>query len=113
MNTPPDRPSEPAGARPNGRPLRVLLVEDDPAHTYLQSRALEHAAPPDGLPPVVTHAPTLAAALGALAQGEFDVMLLDLMLPDSAGVHTLDAVRGHEGGAAIVVLTSLHDEQAA
>jgi len=90
-------------------PLRVLLVEDDPAHTYLQRHALQSAR----RPPLVTHAPTLARALGALEGGAFDVILLDLMLPDSRGLDTLEAVSGHEGGAAIVVLTSLQDEEAA
>jgi PAS domain S-box-containing protein len=94
-------------------PLRILLVEDDPAHIYLQRHALELTRRRSQHAPVVTHAPTLAGALGALAGGGFDVILLDLMLPDSRGLDTLDAVRGHDGGAAIVVLTSLQDEEAA
>src|SRR3954462_884229 len=94
-------------------PLRVLLVEDDPAHTYLQRRALRSAARPHEHPPLVTHAPTLARALDALEGGAFDVILLDLMLPDSRGLDTLDAVRGRDGRTAIVVLTSLQDEEAA
>ncbi|HET7232490.1 MAG TPA: PAS domain S-box protein [Longimicrobium sp.] len=113
MNTPTDLTSLSPVDAPRAHALRVLLVEDDPAHTYLQRKALASAARRGEPPPVVTHAPTLAAALGALDGGAFDVILLDLMLPDSAGVRTVDAVREREGGAAIVVLTSLNDEKAA
>ena len=94
-------------------PLRVLLVEDDPAHTYLQRHALQSSGRPREQPPRVTHAATLAEALNALERGAFDVILLDLMLPDSRGLNTLDTVSDHDGGAAIVVLTSLQDEEAA
>ncbi|HET7462500.1 MAG TPA: PAS domain S-box protein [Longimicrobium sp.] len=93
--------------------MRVLLVEDDPAHTYLQRHTLAAAVRPGEPAPEVTHAATLAAALRALELNEYDAVLLDLMLPDSRGVETVDAVRGREGGAAIVVLTSLADEAAA
>jgi PAS domain S-box-containing protein len=86
---------------------KLLLVEDDPAQAYLQRKLL------DGVARVLRHAKTLAEALALLRDEPFDVVLLDLMLPDSRGMATLDAVRSAAGEAAIVVLSSLHDEEVA
>jgi len=97
---------------PSPRPLRVLLVEDDPSHLYLQRHALERGTRHTPAPEV-THATTLAQARRALESAAFDAVLLDLELPDSSGLGTVDAVREVEGGAAIVVLTSLQDEDTA
>ena len=86
---------------------KLLLVEDDPAQAYLQRKLL------DGAARSLAHARTLAEALALLKNEPFDVVLLDLMLPDSRGLATLDAVRGAAGEAAIVVLSSLQDEEVA
>lgn len=93
--------------------LRILLVEDDPAHTYIQQKLLGSAALAEEPGGLVTHASTLAEALARIAHARFDVILLDLTLPDSRGLGTLDAVRGAAGAAAIVVLSSLQDEEVA
>ncbi|MBD0320494.1 MAG: PAS domain S-box protein, partial [Gemmatimonadetes bacterium] len=87
--------------------IAVLLVEDDPAQAYLQRKLL------DGAARALAHARTVAEALALLQAEAFDVVLLDLMLPDARGLATLDAVRSAAGNAAIVVLSSLQDEEAA
>ncbi|HWH08402.1 MAG TPA: response regulator [Candidatus Thermoplasmatota archaeon] len=81
----------------DGDGLRVLLVEDDPA----QARVAQHAM--EGLR--VRHAPTLAAALAALEEGPFDAIVLDLMLPDSHGIGTLERVLAAAPRLPVVVVT--------
>lgn len=82
------RPQRPAGAvahtgafevRPVEQVLRVLLVEDTPANQILLQAQLEVL----GCQP--TLAQTGADALRALAQGRFDIVLLDCQLPDTSG----------------------------
>jgi len=92
--------------------LRILVVEDDPAQAYIQQRLLGLTGEGASAGEVV-RVSTLGEALGVLGTRVFDVILLDLMLPDSAGLATVDAVREPAGDAAIVVLTALHDEEVA
>jgi diguanylate cyclase (GGDEF)-like protein len=49
---------------------------------------------------------TLAQGLEILGDGTFDAVLLDLGLPDSAGLDTIEAVRKAVPGAAVVILTA-------
>ena len=56
---------------------------------------------------------SLASGLLKLAEAEFDVILLDLTLPDSQGLDTLVAVRNCVPSTAIVVLTALDEAEAA
>ena len=82
------------------RPIRVLLVEDDPDDAWLVQRMM--AA--DGEALHFTHVDTLKAARDRLAIDEFDVILLDLSLPDSRGVNTCSALRRVAPQTPIVVL---------
>jgi PAS domain S-box-containing protein len=84
--------------------LRVLVVEDEDAdarliQTMLRSPAFE-----------TSRAATLAEARSLLDSRNPDLILLDLMLPDSRGLDTLRSVRESAGCKAIVVLTG-HDEE--
>lgn len=82
---------------------RVLLVEDDEAIARSVRRSLEaHGY-------AVLHAPTAATAREAVASQPFDVILLDLMLPDGDGV-TLCRPFHETSGAAIIVLSALDEE---
>lgn len=60
--------------------IRCLHIEDDVTTAYLTQLSVEHAAPSSVR---ITHAPTLDAGVCALASAPFDVVLLDLGLPDS------------------------------
>jgi two-component system, cell cycle sensor histidine kinase and response regulator CckA len=55
----------------------------------------------------------LKVGLTRLAHGKFDLVLLDLSLPDSHGLETLDTVQTHAPDVPIVVLTGLDDEATA
>ena len=87
--------------------MKLLLVEDNPADARLLRELLKEP-PAGGFQ--VEHVTSLTAALAQLGQGVFDVVLLDLGLPDSQGLQTLTLAQeaGHE--LPIVVLTGLDDE---
>jgi signal transduction histidine kinase len=89
------------------RPIQILLVEDNPGDADLVRERLCEA----GEPAIeITYAEHLREALRLAARRSFDVILLDLSLPDATGLETLR--RMHEGaaGAPIVVLTGLDND---
>ncbi|HEY2827012.1 MAG TPA: response regulator [Pirellulales bacterium] len=90
--------------------LRVLLVEDDPGQVELTQRRLAKVVVPQF---VVEHAGTLAAATMQLSDSNFDVILLDLGLPDSHGIDTLRSIHSQSPHLPIVVVTSQDDESIA
>src|SRR5215213_8911572 len=90
--------------------IDVLLVEDDSytAHALLESLTGTRAG---GFR--VRHVGRLGEAALALSRSPADVVLLDLSLPDSDGMETVDGVQAAAPGVPIVVLTGLADEQLA
>ena len=89
-------------------PLRILLVEDNPADARLVELFLAEASGP---PTEVLCAATLAEARRLYEAGGIDLVLLDLCLPDSCGIETVDAFV--DGGAPVVVLSGTGDEATA
>ncbi len=87
--------------------MRVLVVEDSPADLELIRELL---ADSPGLDLGIESAQYLSSALSILHEGEIDLILLDLHLPDSQGIGTVGTVMGHAPGIPIVVLTGLDDE---
>ena len=90
------------------RPLRVLLVEDNPGDSDFIQEILE-ADTAELFE--VTGVPRLADAALAAGSETFDVVLLDLGLPDSTGLDTLREMRAKARGAPIVVVTGNTQEQ--
>jgi PAS domain S-box-containing protein len=62
---------------------------------------------------LVEHADRLSVGLRRLSQGQFDVALLDLMLPDSDGIETFMKLSAGAPGVPIVILTVMADEAVA
>ncbi len=86
--------------------VRLLLVEDNPAEARLIKEmfsALSNGAYQ------IKHADRLSEALSCLEKDEVQAVLLDLSLPDSQGLRTLEAVRDRAAAVPIVVLTGLDD----
>ncbi len=98
------------GTAKAARPLTILLFEDNPVDAELLREALEQE--PIG-PYVLEEAHLVSAGIKRLSKGEVDVVLLDLVLPDSKGMETLVTVRGEAPWVPIVVLTSSDDEELA
>jgi len=84
--------------------LEALLVEDDLAAAGLVAARIKAR---------VTHVDCLAAALHALGRQRYDVVLLDLGLPDCMGLDALAAVRRQSPEVPVVVLTGRDDKQTA
>ncbi|MBI4515662.1 MAG: response regulator [Deltaproteobacteria bacterium] len=85
---------------------RVLLVEDYMPHVEVVRLFLEQAV---NTRFALTHVEWLSHAFRELAAGQFDIVLLDLDLPDSQGLPTLVAFRARVPNIPVVVLTA-HDE---
>lgn len=88
--------------------LRILLVEDNPGDIRLLREYLQSAAGTQNY--VFTPVSTLEQALEEMAANTFDVVMLDLSLPDSHGLDTLEKLRHRNPAAPVVVLTGLNDE---
>jgi|GEM_PF-5876739 len=88
-------------------PIRVLLVEDEPAHAKLISRALADSAQPH----TVIHVPTLREAREAADTDPPHVAIVDLVLPDGRGTDLLETPQPPK--FPVVILTSQGDERVA
>jgi signal transduction histidine kinase len=95
---------------PSSAPLRILLVEDSPADARLTSELLRDAGT---LEFELEGAGTLDGALSTLANSSFDVILLDLSLPDAHGLETVARLRERCPLVPLVVLSGLDDERIA
>ncbi len=87
--------------------IHVLLVEDNPGDARLLREAVKDAA---GISISLVHEQTLECALKRLDGEAFDVIMLDLSLPDAEGLETLERTHAHAPNLPIVVLTGLDDE---
>lgn len=87
--------------------LRILLVEDNEGDALLVQ---EHLATTSVVFDI-EHAVRLADARRLLADDSFDLVLLDLSLPDSNGLDTLRGVRSSAPGTPVVVLTGQLDDE--
>jgi signal transduction histidine kinase len=88
--------------------LRVLLVEDNGGDADLIAELLSRDACCDM---EITCVVRLAEALRCVASARYDIVLLDLGLPDSTGLDTLRAMRREAVRLPIIVLTGNNDEQ--
>jgi len=89
--------------------IKLLLVEDDIGDRRLLQTLLRRLSAT--LEFAVTTAETLAEGLDILQSESLDLVLLDLNLPDSHGLDTVDAVCGANALVPVVVLTGLSDQQ--
>ncbi len=87
--------------------INVLLVEDSPADVRL---LLEFLKDVPTTPFQVTQCDRLDTALHNLGKTKFDIILLDLTLPDSMGLETLVTIHSRVPAIPVVVLTGLDDE---
>ncbi len=84
---------------------RILLVEDE---THI-AQGLIFNLELEGF--LVTHAETGAAAMEAFNSRPYDLVVLDLMLPDSHGIDLCRQMRKESPQLPILMLTALGEEQ--
>jgi PAS domain S-box-containing protein/excisionase family DNA binding protein len=91
--------------------LRALIVEDDAFDRMTVRKAIRETDPHGAVD--IVEVSTIEAARAALVDSVFDCVVIDRALPDGDGVSLLDDNDNALGGAAVVVLTGLEDEEIA
>ncbi len=89
--------------------IKVLQIDDDEIDVRLVKRALGKCTKPAKF--TVESAPCLSEGLNLLKTKQYDVLLLDLGLPDSNGIETVQSVCKVNANIPIVVLTGLENEE--
>jgi PAS domain S-box-containing protein len=86
--------------------IDILLVEDNSDDELLIREFLRT----DGGTFELRVERDLASGMDALRRGTYDVVLLDLMLPDSSGLQTFTEIKAAAGTVPVVVITGARDE---
>jgi two-component system sensor histidine kinase UhpB len=89
------------------KPLNVLVVEDDRVNFMLLEKLLLKSELPVE---EIESAPTLEAALEITEDHDFDIIFLDLNLPDSNGLETITKTHKKCPDTAIIVVTGAYDD---
>jgi len=93
-------------------PIKVLLIDDEPAQAWLVQEHLRTVSEKSGKAINLVHTESLGDGFTLLVEdGDVDVLLLDLSLPDSLGLETLIKAHAKFPSLPIVVLTSMEDEE--
>jgi PAS domain S-box-containing protein len=93
----------------SSKPARILLIEDDPLHAQMIEAMV--MAENENFETVIETA--LEPGLARLIQGDVDLVLLDLELPDSEGPDAFLRVQQQAPNLPIVVLTTAGDDDLA
>jgi DNA-binding NtrC family response regulator len=94
----------------NQESIKILLIEDNPGDRRIVQEVLSEVR---SVSFKLEWADRLSAGLERLTDGNIDLVLLDLGLPDSQGIDTLDKVQAQAPKVPIVVMTGLDDEELA
>ncbi len=78
----------------------ILIVDDEPAARYGMRRALEGSYR-------ISEAASAAAARAAVASQRFDLILLDLIMPDEDGLVFLRSLRAGGDGTPVLIVSAL------
>ena len=90
--------------------IKTLLIEDNPGDVRLIRAYLSET---DNPAVDITDVPTLDAGLSLLDENIYDVILLDLSLPDCLGFNTFAKVQNKNHSTPIVIISGLDDEKLA
>jgi PAS domain S-box-containing protein len=90
--------------------VRILLVEDNSADARLLKEVLKATS---GFHFNLCHVQRLEEAIANLCVSDFEIVLLDLTLPDSQGLASLDVLLKQAPNLPIVVLTHTKDDDLA
>ncbi|HSE83833.1 MAG TPA: response regulator, partial [Thermodesulfobacteriota bacterium] len=94
--------------RERSSPIKILLIEDNPGDARLVQEMLAKAK---GASFKLEWAGRISTGLKLLSEKDFDIILLDLSLPDGFGLDILEKVQAQFPGIPIVLLTGTFDEE--
>ncbi len=90
--------------------IRILMIEDNPIDAALLQEELSEV---ESISFIIEHVERLSAAMKTLAKAKFDIILLDLGLPDSQGIETFTKIHSAAARLPVVVMSGLDDESVA
>ena len=90
--------------------LKVLLIEHDPGFAKTVGEMLGHAR---DLAADVQSAPNLSAGLSVLTANDFDVVVLDVSVPDGAGLANVSLIKAGSPRLPVIVAGDADDEAVA
>jgi heavy metal response regulator len=80
--------------------MRILVVEDEKRIADFLSRGLEGAGY------AVDTAPNGSTGIDLIHATDYDLVILDLMLPDMNGLHVLEKIRNRKVGPPVLILSA-------
>ncbi len=92
----------------DAEPIKVLLIEDNVGDCELILRMLNTSEIAEFK---LTHTSRLTSGLKLLESNKFDIILLDLGLPDSVGFESFKSTLTEHPAVPIIVLTGLANEE--
>ena len=90
----------------SGSARRILVVDDDPD----LRRMLQHILTLRGQPPMLAGSSREAQVL--IRETTFDLVFLDVILPDGSGADVFRAIRAADSSALVVLMTGFPDHPA-
>lgn len=99
----------PSGQAVNEESLKILIIEDNPGDIIIIREILKAS----GARFVLSNATSLRESIDLIRSNPYDVIILDLGLPDSIGIKTLREFLNFEIIPPVVVMTGLDDEETA
>lgn len=102
-------------SKANLKTINILIIEDNPADARLIQELLAEVEAPESITINFTFktADKLEYGLELLSSEPFDVVMLDLSLPDSQGIDTFKQTQKNNTDVPIIVLSGLDDENMA
>jgi PAS domain S-box-containing protein len=91
--------------------IKILLIEDNPGDARLvRAMLVDKCIDRSQTTFELTHVERLSEAVASLTREVFDIILVDLSLPDGHGLDTVSQVRDTASDVPIVVMSGLSDE---
>jgi two-component system, sensor histidine kinase and response regulator len=97
----------------SNNPIAILLVEDNPADAQLIRYLLDEAPDVMSTTFAIHQVDRISRAWDYLDRQQFDLILLDLSLPDGQGLNSLKKIKERARNTPIIVLSGLDDETVA
>ncbi|MDP4194863.1 MAG: response regulator, partial [Bacteroidota bacterium] len=88
--------------------IKVLMIEDSLGDGQYISTIMKEE---DWIDIHVEQAFRLSSGIDKLKKGQYDVILLDLTLPDSFGIETVKKLLAEVSDVPVVIMTGLEDEE--